>query len=159
MTEQEGDELAHALMFNAAHGDQTSLVLMATACVASQFHNIPAFEAMVGAEAFARLAACHENPEGMLLLAGVLYVRAGHLLAVGEDKRSSTLFAEVGDILNTVKITEPSQALEFLTSTLSAAADDADELAAVLLNKLLAKVPPREAARLRDADALAAKTA
>lgn len=149
MTEQE--ELAHVLMYNAAYGDRTALVLMASACVASQFHGIPAFEAMVGAEAFARLAACHQDdPEGMLLLAGVLHIRASQLDELGEEERvrANRMRDEIGMLLDNVKIDGPSGALEFLTGTFDAAADGGDEQAAVWLNKLMTQMPGREAVKL-----------
>ena len=126
---------------------------MTTACIASQFHNIPAFEAMVGAEAYARLLGCHNYADDQFLLAGVLYVRAEHIFETfPEDReRSCNLRCEVTDIIEGTPV-DPghTSGLEFLASVLSTSADNGDDIALHLLNRLMERAGKVVAHELRN---------
>jgi hypothetical protein len=145
------DDPAGEMMQYAASGDREALRLIATACVASQFIDVPAFEAMVGAEAFARLMACHNVPDDQFLLAGILYTRALHIQQTTDDTvRMERLCDEVADIIVSTPM-EQGQGLEFLAGVLSASADDGDDLASVMEANLMQRAGPSLANKLRNA--------
>lgn len=130
----------------AARGDRAAQAALASACMLKQGVGVPKFECAVMAEVFARLAAEHGQDDDLLILLGVLHVRAVTLAAV-DPERSSALIAEVDSIIDRLAQGE-GESLIVLGSMLSALADQGDEFAAVRLNRLMENLSPENVSAL-----------
>lgn len=128
------------LLREAALGRREAQGALASACLFMP--EVPITERVVMAEPFARLAAEHGEPDDLLILAGVLHLRASHL-AKTDEVRAARLFTEVGDILD--HVADCGEALPILAVVLNSMCNDGDEDAAIRLNRLMERLTPAEA--------------
>jgi hypothetical protein len=137
------------LLHLAAMGERSAQARLASACIARQFVGVTPFEAMVMAEGFARLAACHGHIEDTLTLAGVLRVRAHHVAELGDTGRALALLGQSEALCDDLTAVPLCEGTEFLSGVLTTEADAGDELAAIRLGKRWGAMSAGDADNLR----------
>jgi hypothetical protein len=140
------------LMSEAAGGDLQALRNLAEASAYEQFPGVTSLECFVAAEAFGWLAAQHGEPDDVMRLAGILFVRAHHVAEVcGDLPRAATVAAQGDNLLNDLFETVPlSTGVDFLAGVLMGQAEAGDEMAAVRLTRLTELLSPSDADELRN---------
>jgi acetyl esterase/lipase len=138
-----------ALIERGAQGDAAALSALALHCVRLQYAGVSAFESLIAAEAFARLAAAGGSAGANMLLAGVLRIRAGHVAELGDLERAIVLLGQSEALCEAFPDPGLSEGLEILAGVLTAYADLGDDLASVRLQRLFEALSPASADSLR----------
>lgn len=131
------------LIRESAHGSREALSALVSVCLAR--NDIPEVERAALVEPLARLAAAHGRADDLLVLAGVLHVRAMHVEAT-DAERAGSLYDEADELLDGVAKSGADRPT--LATVLTIMADAGDEGAAVRLNSLMDGLTPAEAADL-----------
>lgn len=142
------DPIEAALMQAAASGDRGALATLAFIARWPGSYNppIPLGEALAGAEAFARLAAVHGEPEDMLALADIIGSRAN--VAADPNFAKRLRFEAIDWCRSAMERGHPAASAN-LAGFLAMMADSGDEQSAVDLNKLMDDLAPSEAERVQ----------
>lgn len=149
MSEPTKLEAENALFEAGARGDREALSQLArTALAAPSYDGMPYYEALVAAEAFARLAVVHGDAGDQVLLAGILFSRSHVVKRGGDAVRAFDLMGQATDLLEVIVAAGNDEARIMLACALSDLADKGDEHAALRLNSMFSKLEASEAEAL-----------
>lgn len=136
------------LLSLAASGDGEAFAILRDTLLAAGNQPgalIPREELALQAEVFARLAAEHSAMD-KLALAAMLSLRAQDEKAKGNEARATAFLAEVNGIFDEVLVAGDHAASSMLARCLSLLADDGNDNASILLERLVALLSPERAA-------------
>jgi hypothetical protein len=139
------------LMEMGGEGSLPALREMTDRCARGAYIGMSSFEHSTYAEAFGRLAAAHGEEYDNIVLAGILWVRAAHLNALGAPDRGLRLLAQAEAICDRFPFLHCSEATAYLAAILTVFADNGNELAADRVNKLIGALDAPAADLIREA--------
>lgn len=138
------------LIQRASTGNRAALSKLVSICVGRQFVGVTAFESMVMAEGFARLAAAQGGLDESMMLAGVLRIRARHVADLGDATRSASLWLQSEALCDDYSSLTLCEGVEFFAGVLTAEADGGDDFATIRLTKLMGALSATDAGKLRN---------
>ncbi len=103
-------------------------------------------ELVIKAEVFARLAAAHGGAMDKLYLGAVLLLRSEHFREAGEADLAEAFQFEAFNEFDALLALGDTDALAILANAASRKADDGDEIAGLMLGRIVESLTPKQAA-------------